>query len=59
VVSKDRSVNTLNLTADQINAMTYKDLNADREGLLNLKPQEHLFEFLAAIGQCRQQQFAE
>lgn len=53
VVSKAMSVKTLNLTADQINAMTYKDLNADREGLLNLKPQEYLFEFLAAIGWCQ------
>jgi tetratricopeptide (TPR) repeat protein len=54
VVSKERSGQTLNLTADQINAMTYDDLNANRVDLLNLKPQAYLFEFLSTISQHRQ-----
>jgi hypothetical protein len=53
VVSKGRPSETLDYTVDQIKAMTFDDLNGNRNALLNLKPQKYLFEFLATIPQCR------
>ncbi len=36
----------LNLSGAQIDEMTFKDLDNNREKILNLKSQEYLFEFM-------------
>ncbi|BBZ36295.1 class I SAM-dependent methyltransferase [Mycolicibacterium confluentis] len=44
----------LSFTAEQIDALSYEDLAADREHLLNLKPAAHLDEFVAGPPPQRQ-----
>lgn len=39
---------TLSYSMDQIDALTYNDLKADRKGLINLRPARYVHEFLAA-----------
>jgi len=48
VVRKGRPDSQLSYSPAQIEALTYADLAADRERLLNLKPPRYLGEFLAA-----------
>jgi hypothetical protein len=48
VVAKGRPDSTLTYSPAQIEALTYKDLAADRTRLLNLKSPRYLGEFLAA-----------
>ena len=50
VVSRAKPETTLNLSESQIRALTYADLTGDRQALINLKPQEYLYEFLQTIG---------
>jgi len=47
-VRKGSPESTLPYTVDQVAALTYADLKADRRRLLNLKPPRYLGEFLAA-----------
>ena len=47
-VRKGSPESTLPYTVDQVAALTYADLKADRRRLLNLKPARYLGEFLAA-----------
>jgi hypothetical protein len=47
-VRKGSPSSTLPYSAEQIEALTYADLKADRKRLLNLKPPRYLNEFLAA-----------
>jgi SAM-dependent methyltransferase len=47
-VRKAAPESTLPYSAEQIEALTYADLKADRKRLLNLKPTRYLDEFLAA-----------
>lgn len=47
-VRKGRPESTLPYTAEQIAALTYADLKADRKRLLNLKPASYLDAFLGA-----------
>lgn len=49
VVSRGRPENMLDLTPARIDQLTFADLIEDREMLLNLKPQEYLFEFMKNI----------
>ena len=51
VVSKGSPDKWLDYSADQIKAMNFDDLNGNRDDLLNLKPQEYLYEFLGTIRQ--------
>jgi tetratricopeptide (TPR) repeat protein len=53
VVTKGKPGQQLDFTVDQIKAMTFDDLNGNRDSLINLKPQTYLFEFLDQIDQCR------
>jgi len=46
IISKAKPENMLNLSSDQIDEMTFKDLDNNREKILNLKSQEYLFEFM-------------
>ncbi len=46
IITKGRPENMLNLSKDKIDEMTFDDLDNNREKILNLKPPEHLFEFL-------------
>lgn len=48
VVRKGLPESRLPYSAEQIDALSYADLAADREGLLNLKSPRHLGEFLGA-----------
>lgn len=50
VVSKATPEAMLNLSPSQIQSMTYADLTRERQALINLKPQEYLYEFLQTIG---------
>jgi Methyltransferase domain len=47
-VRKGTPDSTLSYSAEQVEALTYADLKADRARLLNLKPPRYLNEFLAA-----------
>ncbi|BBZ44477.1 hypothetical protein MPRM_17580 [Mycobacterium parmense] len=47
-VRKGSPESTLPYSVEQVEALTYADLKADRERLLNLKPTRYLNEFLAA-----------
>lgn len=47
-VRKGTPQTTLSYTVEQIEALTYADLKADRKRLLNLQPPRYLDEFLAA-----------
>jgi len=47
-VRKGTPQSTLSYSAEQVEALTYADLKADRQLLLNLKPPRYLNEFLAA-----------
>ena len=46
IISKAEPENMLNLSGAQIGEMTFKDLDNNREKILNLKSQEYLFEFM-------------
>jgi hypothetical protein len=46
IISKAEPENMLNLSGAQIDEMTFKDLDNNREKILNLKSQEYLFEFM-------------
>jgi hypothetical protein len=48
MVRKGSPESRLSYSAEQIEALTYSDLAADRKGLLNLKPPAYLGEFLAS-----------
>jgi hypothetical protein len=48
IIRKGASDSALSYSAEQIEALTYADLAADRDRLLNLKPPAYLGEFLAA-----------
>jgi SAM-dependent methyltransferase len=47
-VRKGSPESTLSYSAEQVEGLTYADLKADRERMLNLKPPRYLSEFLAA-----------
>jgi hypothetical protein len=47
-VRKGSSQSRLSYSVEQVGSLTYADLKADRERLLNLKPPRYLGEFLAA-----------
>ncbi len=47
-VRKGSPASTLSYSPEQVEALTYADLKADRERLLNLKPPRYLGEFLTA-----------
>lgn len=47
-VRKGTPESTLSYSVDEVRALTYADLKADRKRLLNLKPPRYLNEFLAA-----------
>jgi len=47
-VRKGQPESTLSYTPEQVRALTYADLKADRKRLLNLKPGRYVDEFLAA-----------
>nr|WP_245848862.1 class I SAM-dependent methyltransferase [Mycobacterium palustre] len=47
-VRKGSPETSLSYSAEQVEALTYADLKADRQRLLNLKPARYLNEFLAA-----------
>jgi hypothetical protein len=46
VVTRGQAESSLNLTPEQISKMTYADLDADRENLLNLKLETYAEEFI-------------
>jgi len=46
IISKAEPENMLNLSGAQIDEMTFKDLDNNREKILNLKSREYLFEFM-------------
>jgi hypothetical protein len=46
IISKGEPENMLNFSSDQIDEMTYKDLDNNREVILNLKSQDYIFEFM-------------
>ena len=46
VVYKGQPEGTLDISIPDIENLTYADLQKDREGILNLKPQDYLYEFL-------------
>ena len=46
IISKGKSENMLDFTADEIEKMTYEDLDSNRETFLNLKSQNYFFEFI-------------
>ena len=46
VVTRNKPDAMLDYSTDQIKSMTFDDLDRSRKRLLNLKPQEYLFEFL-------------
>jgi hypothetical protein len=48
IVRKGLAESRLSYSAAQIEALTYAELAADRERLLNLKPSVYLDEFLAS-----------
>ena len=48
IVRKGAPDSRLSYSAEQIEALDYADLAADRERLLNLKPPAYLGEFLAS-----------
>lgn len=45
VITRGKSDGTLEYTPEQIDALSFQDLQQDRQGLINLKPAEYLFEF--------------
>lgn len=49
VVTRGKTEGCLELSQEQLNEMTYKDLANNRESLLNLKREDHLFEFLGDL----------
>ena len=49
VVTRGAAEAPLDLTEDNLQAMTYEDLEKDRANLLNLKPAEYISEFLNTI----------
>jgi hypothetical protein len=48
IIRKGAPESTLSYSAEEIDALDYADLVADRKGLLNLKPPSYLGEFLAS-----------
>jgi tetratricopeptide (TPR) repeat protein len=50
VVSRGKPEAVLNLSKSQIMALAFADLDTNRQGLINLKPQDYLYEFLRTIG---------
>jgi hypothetical protein len=46
IISKGKPDNMLNYSSAQIDEMTFKDLDSNREIILNLKSQDYLFEFV-------------
>jgi tetratricopeptide (TPR) repeat protein len=50
VVRRGKSDSMLDLTDRAVDAMTFKDLAKNRHALLNLQPQEYLYDFLKTIG---------
>jgi tetratricopeptide (TPR) repeat protein len=50
VVSRGKPEALLNLSKSQIMAMDFADFDTNRQGLVNLKPQDYLYEFLRTIG---------
>lgn len=49
IVTKRNTEEYLNLSVDQVNAMTYDDLEKDREKLIGLKNKDYFFEFLKTV----------
>jgi hypothetical protein len=49
IITKDRPECSLDFTPEKIMQLTYKDLENNREQILNLKPPEYLQQFLSAI----------
>jgi tetratricopeptide (TPR) repeat protein len=50
VVSRGKPEAVPNLSKSQIMAMVFADLDTNRQSLINLKPQDYLYEFLGTIG---------
>jgi hypothetical protein len=46
VVYRGTPEGSLDISNAEIETMTYKDLQRDKKAILNLKPQEYLYEFL-------------
>jgi hypothetical protein len=46
IIAKRKPENTLNFSADEINALTYQEFNANRNEWLNLKNADYIFEYL-------------
>lgn len=49
IVTKGNADEYLNLSPEQVDAMTYDDLAIQREKVLGLKPKEYFFEFLKTL----------
>ena len=49
VIARGKPQKMLNFSDAQIKVLTYEDLNQNRQSMLNLKPQEFLFEFLKTL----------
>ena len=49
IVTKGNAEEFLDLSAEQVNAMTYDDLERNREKLLGLKNKDYFFEFLKTV----------
>ncbi len=49
VVSRGKPESMLSLSEARIRSLTYDDLLSDRQSLINLKPQEYLYEFLTTV----------
>ena len=49
IVTRGEADNSLKLTDEALHRMTYQDLAKERKGLLNLKDESYLFEFLKTI----------
>jgi hypothetical protein len=50
IVTKGEPDNPLDLSEEELDRMTYEDLAKERKGLLNLKAEGYLFEFLETVG---------
>lgn len=53
VVTDAAAQSMLRCSLREINSLTYEDLDADRERILNLKPATYLSDFLPASGDLR------
>jgi hypothetical protein len=49
IITRDRPESIIDFTPEKIKQLTYKDLDNNREQILNLKPPEYLQQFLSAI----------